>query len=59
VLARTPLRLYDPAAADPVLLKPGDRVRFRAIDRAAYDAIAAAVAAGTFTPAIRANDPRA
>ena len=58
VLARTPLRLYDPAAADPVLLKPGDRVRFRAIDRAAYDAIAAAVAAGTFTPAIRANDPR-
>jgi len=43
VLARTPLRLYDPAAADPVLLRPGDRVRFRAIDRAEYDAIAAAI----------------
>lgn len=41
VLARTPLRLYDPAAADPVLLRPGDRVRFRVIDRAEYDVIAA------------------
>jgi KipI family sensor histidine kinase inhibitor len=41
VLARTPLRLYDPAATDPVLLRPGDRVRFRVIDRAEYDVIAA------------------
>ncbi len=41
VLARTPLRLYDPAAADPVLLRPGDRVRFRVIDRTEYDVIAA------------------
>ena len=47
VLGRTPLRLYDPAAADPILLRAGDRVRFRAIDRGEFDAIAAAVAAGT------------
>jgi KipI family sensor histidine kinase inhibitor len=37
VLGRTPLRLYDPAAAEPVLLRAGDRVRFRAISRAEFD----------------------
>jgi KipI family sensor histidine kinase inhibitor len=52
ILARTPLRLYDPAAPEPVLLRPGDRVRFRMIQRAEYDGLAAAVAAGTFAPAI-------
>jgi inhibitor of KinA len=46
VLARTPLRLYDPAAGDPVLLRPGDQVTFRPIDRAEFDALAAAPAAG-------------
>jgi KipI family sensor histidine kinase inhibitor len=44
VIARTPVPLYEPAAADPVLLRPGDRVRFRPIDRAEFDAIAAGVA---------------
>src|SRR5919109_34171 len=29
LLGRTPLRLYDPDAADPVLLRAGDRVKFR------------------------------
>ena len=52
VLGRTPLRLYDPAAADPILLRAGDRVRFRAIDRAEFDAIAAEVAAGRYRPRI-------
>ena len=52
VLGRTPLRLYDPRAADPILLRAGDRVRFRAIDRTEFDAIAAAVAAGQFRPVI-------
>ena len=41
VVGRTPLRLYDPAAAEPVLLRAGDRVRFRAIDRGEFDRIAA------------------
>ena len=49
VLGRTPLRLYDPAAAEPSLLRAGDHVRFRAIGRPEYDAIAAAVADGTYT----------
>ena len=38
VLGRTPLKLYDPAAAEPTLLRAGDRVRFRRIDRAEFDA---------------------
>ena len=50
VLGRTPLRLYDPAAADPILLRAGDHVRFRMISRSEYDAIASAVAEGTYTP---------
>jgi inhibitor of KinA len=52
ILGRTPLRLYDPAAADPILLRAGDHVRFRAIDRREFDAIADAVAAGAFRPRI-------
>ena len=52
ILGRTPLRLYDADAADPVLLRAGDRVRFRPIDRAEFDAISAGVAARTFQPVI-------
>lgn len=53
LLGRTPLRLYDPDAAEPILLKPGDRVRFRRVDRAEFDDIARRVAAGAFRPVIR------
>ncbi|MFQ5521035.1 MAG: carboxyltransferase domain-containing protein, partial [Candidatus Methylomirabilia bacterium] len=52
VLGRTPLRLYDPGQSDPILLRPGDRVRFRSIDRAEYDRISSAVDAGAFKPMI-------
>jgi KipI family sensor histidine kinase inhibitor len=45
VLGRTPLALYEPDAAEPTLLRAGDRVRFRAIDRAEFDRIAAGAAA--------------
>jgi KipI family sensor histidine kinase inhibitor len=55
VLGRTPLRLYDPGAPDPILLRPGDRVRFRSIDSAEFQAIAEAVAAGTYRPRIEAE----
>jgi KipI family sensor histidine kinase inhibitor len=50
IIGRTPLRLYDPGAEQPVLLRPGDSVRFRPIDRAEFDRIAAAVAARTYRP---------
>jgi inhibitor of KinA len=52
VLGRTPLRLYDPGAADPILLRAGDHVRFRAIDAGEFAAIVEAVAAGTYRPRI-------
>ncbi len=52
VLGRTPVRLYDPTAPDPILLRAGDHVRFHAIDRAEYEAIAALVEAGRYTPRI-------
>lgn len=48
ILGRTPLPLYAPDAPEPVLLRPGDRIRFRPIDRHEYDDIVAALAAGTF-----------
>jgi len=53
LLGRTPVRLYDPDAAEPILLKPGDRVRFRPIERREYDDIAERVTAGRFRPVIR------
>lgn len=40
VIGRTPLALYDAAAADPVLLRAGDYLRFRAIDEEEYIRIA-------------------
>src|SRR5262249_42672156 len=48
VLGRTPVPLYDPAAGDPILLRAGDRVRFRAIDHAQVEAIAGAPAARAY-----------
>ena len=49
VIGRTPVRLYDPTAADPILLRAGDRVRFRPIDRAEFDAITVAAANRSYT----------
>lgn len=36
IIGRTPVTLFDPAAADPVLLRAGDRVRFVPITLEAY-----------------------
>lgn len=52
VLGRTPVPIYDRKAAQPILLRPGDRLRFRPVDRREYDRVAAAVAARTFGPVI-------
>lgn len=49
ILGRTPLALYDPRRSDPILLRPGDRVRFRPIDRREFERLAAQVAAGDHT----------
>lgn len=53
VLGRTPLRLYDPDAAEPTLLRAGDVVRFRAITRTEFGDIARAVESGTYDAVIR------
>jgi inhibitor of KinA len=36
LIGRTPLKPYDPSRQDPFAFKPGDRVRFHAIDRDAF-----------------------
>jgi len=40
LIGRTPLSMFDSAAASPSRLQPGDRVRFVAIGRAEFDRIA-------------------
>jgi inhibitor of KinA len=37
VIGRTPLKPFDPARADPFLMKPGDAVQFYPISRDGYD----------------------
>jgi KipI family sensor histidine kinase inhibitor len=55
LLGRTPLRLYDPERADPILLRAGDRVRFRPISPAEFTAIAAAVDSGAAPSPVEAD----
>jgi inhibitor of KinA len=50
VIGRCPVRMFDPAAASPVLLAPADEVRFQAIDAAALATLTQAVAAGAWQP---------
>jgi inhibitor of KinA len=43
IIGRTPLLPFDPARANPFLMKPGDAVRFDAIDRTEFDRLDRAV----------------
>jgi inhibitor of KinA len=52
LVARTPLRLFDPGAPSPFLLAPGDRVRFAPVSRADFEEIARQVAARRYAPEI-------
>jgi KipI family sensor histidine kinase inhibitor len=40
LIGRTPWRMFDPSADPPTRLQPGDTVRFSAIDRATFNAMA-------------------
>ena len=40
LIGRTPLRMFDPEGDPPSRLGPGDRVRFRRIDRVEFDRLA-------------------
>jgi len=55
IIGRTPVPLYDPARAEPVLLHAGDRVRFRSIERDEFEAISDAAHQGTYRPVISAG----
>jgi allophanate hydrolase subunit 1 len=46
VVGRCPVPLFDLGKADPVLLSPGDRVCFREVSLADYDAIAERIEQG-------------
>ncbi len=46
-IAGTPVRLFDPARAEPFLLQAGDRVRFERIDVPAFARLAERAAAGS------------
>jgi len=46
LIGAVPADLFDLAADPPALLRPGDRVRFRPVERAAFDDLRAAWAAG-------------
>jgi inhibitor of KinA len=39
LIGRTPLKLFDPTKDPPTLLRPGDRVRFRAITREEFEGL--------------------
>jgi KipI family sensor histidine kinase inhibitor len=44
LIGRTPLRMFDPLATPPTRLQPGDRLKFEAIDRAAFEDIESSAA---------------
>ncbi len=46
LLGRTPVRLFDAAAAEPALLRAGDELEWLAIDRRTYEDLDARAAAG-------------
>jgi KipI family sensor histidine kinase inhibitor len=57
LIGRCPVPMFDPSQDPPVFLKPGDRVRFKAIDAATCAAIETAAAAGTYdVSALRVED---
>jgi len=52
LLGRTPLRLYRPDSSPPVLLRAGQRVRFRPTTPAEYVDLEVAVAKGEYVPRV-------
>lgn len=48
LIGRTPVRMYDPNRAEPILPQAGQYIKFRAIKRDEFDRIAAEAEAGTY-----------
>ncbi len=49
LIGRTPVPMFTLSREQPVLFRPGDEIRFKAVEAAEYDDIAARAAAGSFT----------
>ena len=49
LIGRTPVRMYDPDRAVPILPKAGQYIKFYAIDQAEFDRIAALEASSGYT----------
>lgn len=56
LIGRTPVRMYDPDRPKPILPEAGQYIKFRAIDRAEYDDIAAREAAGGYLCPLRPRE---
>ena len=56
LIARCPVRFFDPDAAQPSLLSPGDEVLFEPVPREDYEAIGAAAARGDYKPATEVRE---
>lgn len=50
LLGRTPVRLFDPAAAEPALLSPGDRLRFEPVSAEEQARLAERAESGEWRP---------
>ena len=48
LIGKTPVRMYDPDRAEPILPKAGEYIKFYSITQAEFDAITAQEAAGTY-----------
>ena len=48
LIGKTPVRMYDPGRAEPILPKAGEYIKFYPITQQEFDAIAAQEAAGTY-----------
>ena len=51
LIGRTPVRLFDAAAVEPALLRPGDAVTWTRVDTAAFEALERRAQAGTLNVA--------
>jgi inhibitor of KinA len=58
LIGRTPVRMFDPVAAPPARLAPGDVVKFAPIDRAKFDALSAAKLGTSFETKSGAKEQR-
>ena len=57
LIGRTPVRLFDPARAEPILLAPGDTVRFEPVALEAYEALEDQARAGALSIEAEGTEP--